>query len=92
MLIGYVECAIDTSTVGNESSAVDRFVQLDRNKDGVLTKDEFTRPALFPLFDEDKDGRVTRSEGGKGLLKLRKKAEELRKGKDAVRGLLNLFR
>ncbi len=92
MLIGYVECAIDTSTVGNESSAVDRFVQLDRNKDGVLTKDEFTHPALFPLFDEDKDGRVTRSEGGKGLLKLRKKAEELRKGQDAVRGLLNLFR
>jgi len=62
---------------------------LDKNEDGFLTKDEFTRPVLFPLFDSDKDGRLPRKEGVEGLTKLRKRQS---KDRNALRGLLDLFR
>ena len=76
----------------HRSGKHDLFTQLDKNKDGFLTKDEFTRPALFPLFDSDKDGRVTRQEGTTGMDKLRKREQEFRKGREALQGLMNLFR
>lgn len=95
MLIGYVECEIAADESANESKRdtnADLFVKLDKNKDGFLTKDEFTRPALFPSFDSNKDGRVTRKEGTEGMAKLKKRGDELRRGKEALRGLLDQFR
>ena len=95
MLIGYVECEMDADETvkGNgRSSSVDLFGQLDKNKDGFLTKDEFTRPALFPFFDSNKDGRVTRKEGAVGMAKLKKREDDLRRGQEALRGLLEQFR
>ncbi|MBO93293.1 MAG: hypothetical protein CMI32_00135 [Opitutales bacterium] len=95
MLIGYVECEIDADESINErvrDSGVDLFDKLDKNKDGFLTKNEFTRPALFPLFDSNGDGQVTRKEGTEGMVKLKKREEDLRRGKEALRGLLEQFR
>ena len=91
MLIGYVECEFENSNsaVDQQDGRRDLFTQLDKNKDGFLTKNEFTRPGLFPLFDSDKDGRVTRKEGFEGLAKLRKRQS---KDRNALRGLLDLFR
>ena len=95
MLIGYVECEFEA----NESSGSRKrfgdpnlFDKLDKNKDGFLTKDEFTRPALFSLFDSNKDGRVSREEGTRGMAKLKKREEDLRRGQEALRGLLDQFR
>lgn len=95
MLIGYVECETSRDAQvpsGTSPNHQDLFTRLDRNGDGFLTRDEFTRPALFPLFDEDKDGKVTRPEGVAGLLKLKKKSDELRRGQEALRGLRDLLR
>ena len=95
MLIGYVECEIDADESINgrvRDSGVDLFDKLDKNKDGFLTKNEFTRPALFPLFDSNGDGQVTRKEGTEGMVKLKKREEDLRRGKEALRGLLEQFR
>ena len=46
----------------NATPISERFDQLDRNKDGVLTPDEFQRKALFNRADADKDGKITREE------------------------------
>jgi peroxiredoxin len=95
MLIGYVECEFDADESTKESNpdgGGDMFVKLDKNKDGFLTKDEFTRPSLFPIFDTNKDEKVTRAEGLQGLRKLKRKSDDLRRGKEALRGLLNGFR
>ncbi|MFP6901103.1 MAG: hypothetical protein VCA36_09170, partial [Opitutales bacterium] len=95
MLIGYIEYVTDADnsvTRTNKSGGGDLFVQLDKNKDGFLTKNEFTRPALFPLFDSNKDGRVTRKEGVEGMAKLKQREEDLRRGQEALRGLLEQFR
>jgi peroxiredoxin len=94
MLIGYVECEFETtsSPIENEGSKRDLFTQLDKNRDGFLTKNEFTRPALFPLFDSNKDGRVTRKEGVTGMDKLRKRESETQKDRSTLRGLIDLFR
>ena len=91
MLIGYVECEFENSNsaIDQQDGRRDLFTQLDKNKDGFLTKNEFTRPGLFPLFDSDKDGRVTKKEGIEGLAKLRKRQS---KDRNALRGLLDLFR
>ena len=59
---------------------------------GFLTRDEFNRPALFPIFDEDADGKVTRAEGVTGLIKLNKKSDDLKRGRKALQGLLDSFR
>jgi len=95
MLIGYVECEVDADESVNQRKRVwdaNLFVKLDKNKDGVLTRDEFTRPALFPLFDSNKDGRVTKKEGAEGMVKLKKREEDLRRGQEALRSLLDQFR
>lgn len=48
-----------------------RFARLDKNGDGVITKDEF--PARFAdrfaELDTDKDGRISRSEMVEGALR-----------------------
>tara|TARA_Y100001968_G_scaffold253689_1_gene239402 strand:- start:299 stop:1033 length:735 start_codon:yes stop_codon:yes gene_type:complete len=95
MLIGYVECEFEANEPGGSRKRFgdpNLFAKLDKNKDGFLTKDEFTRPALFTLFDSNKDGRVSREEGTKGIAKLKKREEDLRRGQEALRGLLNQFR
>jgi Ca2+-binding EF-hand superfamily protein len=38
------------------------FDSQDKNKDGVITKDEATRPEFFDRMDADKDGKVTPAE------------------------------
>ena len=95
MLIGYVECEAslsDSPTSNRPSDREDLFDKLDRNGDGFLTRDEFNRPALFPIFDEDADGKVTRAEGVTGLIKLKKKSDDLKRGRKALQGLLDSFR
>jgi acetyl esterase/lipase len=50
---------------GNRNSpqqAAQRFDQLDRNKDGVLTKDEVRRRDFFERADANNDGKITREE------------------------------
>ena len=50
---------------GNRNSpqqAAQRFDQLDRNKDGVLTKDEVRRREFFERADANNDGKITREE------------------------------
>ena len=44
------------------SMTAERFKQLDKNGDGVLTKDEFDRPKWFDRLDANKDGKVTLEE------------------------------
>ncbi|NJL30674.1 MAG: hypothetical protein HC898_03045 [Phycisphaerales bacterium] len=39
-----------------------RFRQMDRNGDGVLSKDEIERPGLLRLMDQNGDGVVTKGE------------------------------
>ena len=92
MLIGYVECELEPSGSVPRPTGKDLFTQLDRNKDGVLSKDEFSRPALFPLFDSDGNGRVTRREGTEGMVKLKQREKELRRGQESLRGLLDRLR
>ena len=95
MLIGYVECEFEANESGGSRKRFgdpNLFDKLDKNKDGFLNKDEFTRPALFSLFDSNKDGRVSREEGTKGMAKLKKREEDLRRGQEALRGLLDQFR
>ena len=92
MLIGYVECELEPSGSVPRPTGKDLFTQLDRNKDGVLSKDEFSRPALFPLFDSDGNGRVTRREGTEGMAKLKQREKELRRGQESLRGLLDRLR
>ncbi|MEK6236902.1 MAG: alkyl hydroperoxide reductase, partial [Planctomycetales bacterium] len=45
------------------AAALDQsFTRADRNGDGKVTPQEFPRPQLFKLLDENKDGFVTREE------------------------------
>ena len=89
MLIGYVECEMEPGDNASKERNENLFDRLDKNKDGFLSKNEFTRPALFPLFDSDKNGRVTRKEGITGMAKLKKREG---KNRNALRGLIDLFR
>lgn len=47
-----------------------RFERLDKNKDGVLTPDEYPKrnPDRFARFDADGNGKVTKSELVEGAL------------------------
>tara|TARA_B100001059_G_scaffold233797_1_gene274704 strand:- start:358 stop:1542 length:1185 start_codon:yes stop_codon:yes gene_type:complete len=45
-----------------QRTPAERFDRMDRNKDGVLTRDELPRPQIFIAMDADKDGKVTREE------------------------------
>ncbi|MGQ9581880.1 MAG: hypothetical protein ACUVT8_13220, partial [Armatimonadota bacterium] len=56
-------CALVATSAGVLISQVeDRFAKLDKNGDGVLTKDELTRPRLFARLDTNSDGKITREE------------------------------
>ena len=92
MLIGYVECEMEPEINAPGKQEGNLFDRLDKNKDGFLTRDEFTRPALFSTFDSDKDGRVTRKEGVEGMAKLKKREDKARKDRNALRGLIDLLR
>jgi len=92
MLIGYVECEMQPEINAPRKQDGNLFDRLDKNKDGFLTKNEFTRPALFSTFDTDKDGRVTRKEGVEGMAKLKKREDKARKDRNALRGLIDLLR
>ncbi len=92
MLIGYVECEMEPEINAPGKQEGNLFDRLDKNKDGFLTKNEFTRPALFSTFDSDKDGRVTRKEGVEGMAKLKKREDKARKDRNALRGLIDLLR
>ncbi len=43
------------------------FDAQDKNKDGVITKDEASRPEFFDGMDGDKDGKVTLEEMQKAI-------------------------
>lgn len=45
-----------------QTTAPDRFQQLDKNSDGKLSQDEFPYPNLFKRFDKNGDGMLSREE------------------------------
>lgn len=49
---------------GQKMTPAERFAKMDTNKDGVITRDEFTgrRPEMFDLIDANKDGKLTKEE------------------------------
>lgn len=55
---------------------VERFNQLDRNGDGVLTADEVKRPELFQRLDQNTDGSVTLDEARNYLLNQRRSSNK----------------
>ena len=59
----------------NGSMVTERFDQLDRNKDGVLTPDEIQRKALFNRADANKDGKITREEAAALVANARRQTE-----------------
>lgn len=44
------------------ASATDRFAALDTNRDGSVSRDEYSADALFSLLDADHNYRITASE------------------------------
>lgn len=80
MLIGYLECEFEAESDNELTSRHDDlFNRLDKNKDGFLTKDEFTKPHLFSSFDTNRDHRVTIKEGREGMNRLKKRDEKKKK-------------
>ena len=70
MQLGYIEYYAtgkdDSSELVDEDQAMDSmfenmFGQIDKNSDGVVTRDEFQNPA-FALLDKDRDGKLTKVE------------------------------
>ncbi|MFY8051698.1 MAG: redoxin family protein [Armatimonadaceae bacterium] len=70
MQLGYIEYYAlgkdDTTELVDEDQALDSmfenmFGQIDKNSDGVVTRDEFQNPA-FAFLDKDKDGKLTKDE------------------------------
>jgi len=70
MQLGYIEYYAtgkdDTTVLVDEDQALDSmfenmFGQIDKNSDGVVTRDEFQNPA-FALLDKDRDGKLTKDE------------------------------
>jgi hypothetical protein len=47
---------------GKLSQPLARFKKLDKNNDGILTKDEIARPKVFKKMDVNHDGKVTQKE------------------------------
>lgn len=70
MQLGYIEYYAagkdETTELVDEDQALDSmfenmFGQIDKNSDGVVTRDEFQNPA-FAFLDKDKDGKLTKDE------------------------------
>ena len=92
MLIGYLECEFEPHLAERRTSDEDTalFTRLDKNMDGFLTKNEFTKPKLFNSFDSDRDGRVSLQEGKEGLARIKKrKKEQKNKQRGGLRGILD---
>ncbi len=52
------------------------FDTQDKNKDGVITKDEASRPEFFDGMDGDKDGKVTLEEMQKAFERFQQRPRE----------------
>jgi Ca2+-binding EF-hand superfamily protein len=52
------------------------FSKLDKNGDGVLTRDEFPKAERFDALDADRDGKLTKEELQKGIAEGLKKLGE----------------
>lgn len=78
MLLGYVEYYIPDMGTGTPADALargsradrdlaNRFKQLDRNSDGLITPSELSQPALFAALDVNDNGEITLLEAGDAL-------------------------
>ncbi|MEM7697969.1 MAG: alpha/beta fold hydrolase [Verrucomicrobiota bacterium] len=62
MIARLVFLAAIAPTLLNAQSLLERFDQLDRNRDGLVDAGELPRPELFQRFDRDGNGSIERSE------------------------------
>ncbi len=65
LVLALVPAALAASPAGDAAQPDDMFAAMDANKDGVLTKEEFTAHGMgndFATYDQNGDGKVTRSE------------------------------
>ncbi len=93
MLIGYLECEYDfeDSTFQNGEKENHLFNRLDRNEDEFLTQNEFTKPQLFPFFDTNQDGNITKEEGIEGMAKLKERKQKSSTSSSGWRAWLDRF-
>lgn len=57
------------------------FTKMDTNKDGVITRAEFTAKMnkMFDKMDANKDGKITKAEGKEAKKKWRKKHKDMKR-------------
>ena len=62
---------------GKMGRAMKRFKMLDKDGDGVITRDEFLRgDEVFDKIDADRDGKITPEEIKKAFEKMRRRARD----------------
>lgn len=65
LLAAGLTLALGQAATAADAGQDDMFATMDANKDGVLTKEEFTAHGMgddFAKYDTNGDGKVTRSE------------------------------